>query len=172
MNTLTYTATNMDEMSSIIKQHPGFIKADWCGNTECEIKLKDKTGIKSRCILENEEKITGKLKKYSKVNRNDEFIYVKSGNNYSFINNILIDLFYVILIFLMVFTTSNITTIVFISIMYYLILDTTLSICEVISMYDTFEISIYKVLDLFDLEKEKINHLNKINIEKSTPSQA
>ena len=60
MNTLTYTATNMDEMLSIIKQHPGFIKADWCGNTECEIKLKDKTGIKSRCILENEEKITGK----------------------------------------------------------------------------------------------------------------
>ena len=60
MNTLTYTATNMDEMSSIIKQHPVFIKADWCGNTECEIKLKDKTGIKSRCILENEEKITGK----------------------------------------------------------------------------------------------------------------
>ena len=60
MNTLTYTATNMDEMSSIIKQHPGFIKADWCGNTECEIKLKDKTGIKSRCILENEEKMTGK----------------------------------------------------------------------------------------------------------------
>ena len=101
--------------------------------------------------LNIEEKITGKLKKYSKVNRNDEFIYVKSGNNYSFINNILIDLFYVILIFLMVFTTSNITTIVFISSMYYLILDTTLSICEVISMYDTFEISIYKVLDLFDL---------------------
>lgn len=116
--------------------------------------------------LNIEEKITGKLKKYSKVNRNDEFIYVKSGNNYSFINNILIDLFYVILIFLMVFTTSNITTIVFISSMYYLILDTTLSICEVISMYDTFEISIYKVLDLFDLEKEKINHLNKFNIEK------
>lgn len=116
--------------------------------------------------LNIEEKITGKFKKYSKVNRNDEFIYVKSGNNYSFINNILIDLFYVILIFLMVFTTSNITTIVFISSMYYLILDTTLSICEVISMYDTFEISIYKVLDLFDLEKEKINHLNKINIEK------
>lgn len=60
MHTLTYTATNMNEMSSIIKQHPGFIKADWCGNTECEIKLKDKTGIKSRCILDNEEKITGK----------------------------------------------------------------------------------------------------------------
>ncbi len=60
MNTLTYTATNMEEMSSIIKEHPGFIKADWCGNTECEIKLKDKTGIKSRCILDNEEKITGK----------------------------------------------------------------------------------------------------------------
>ena len=119
--------------------------------------------IKNLCI---EEKITGKLKKYSKVNRDNEYIYTKNSNNYSFINNILIDLFYVILIFLMVFTTSNITTIVFISSMYYLVLDTTLSICEVISMYDTFEISIYKVLDLFDLEKEKINHLNKIDIEK------
>lgn len=60
MNTLTFEASTMSEMESIIKEHPGFIKADWCGRSECEVKLKDKTSIKSRCILENEKLITGK----------------------------------------------------------------------------------------------------------------
>lgn len=60
MNTLTFEASTMSEMESIIKEHPGFVKADWCGRSECEIKLKDKTSIKSRCILENEKLITGK----------------------------------------------------------------------------------------------------------------
>lgn len=60
VNTLTFKAETMEEMDSIIKEHPGFIKADWCGSEECETKLKDKTGIKSRCILEGEEFVTGK----------------------------------------------------------------------------------------------------------------
>lgn len=60
MNALTFEASTMSEMESIIKEHPGFIKADWCGRSECEAKLKDKTSIKSRCILENEKLITGK----------------------------------------------------------------------------------------------------------------
>lgn len=60
MNILTFEASTMNEMESIIKEHPGFIKADWCGRSECEVKLKDKTSIKSRCILENEKLITGK----------------------------------------------------------------------------------------------------------------
>lgn len=60
MNTLTFEASTMNEMENIIKEHPGFIKADWCGRSECEVKLKDKTSIKSRCILENEKLITGK----------------------------------------------------------------------------------------------------------------
>lgn len=60
VNTLTFKAETMEEMDSIIKEHPGFIKADWCGSDECETKLKDKTGIKSRCILEGEEFVTGK----------------------------------------------------------------------------------------------------------------
>lgn len=60
MNILTFEASTMSEMESIIKEHPGFIKADWCGRSECEVKLKDKTSIKSRCILENEKLITGK----------------------------------------------------------------------------------------------------------------
>lgn len=60
MNALTFEASTMSEMESIIKEHPGLIKADWCGRSECEVKLKDKTSIKSRCILENEKLITGK----------------------------------------------------------------------------------------------------------------
>ena len=60
MNALTFEASTMSEMESIIKEHPGFIKADWCERSECEVKLKDKTSIKSRCILENEKLITGK----------------------------------------------------------------------------------------------------------------
>ena len=60
MNALTFEASTMSEMESIIKEHPGFIKADWCGRSECEVKLKDTTSIKSRCILENEKLITGK----------------------------------------------------------------------------------------------------------------
>lgn len=60
VNTLTFKAETMEEMDTIIKEHPGFVKADWCGSEECETKLKDKTGIKSRCILDGEEFVTGK----------------------------------------------------------------------------------------------------------------
>ena len=39
---------------------PGFIKADWCGDAECEAKIKEIKGTKSRCILENEKPLTGR----------------------------------------------------------------------------------------------------------------
>ena len=35
---------------------PGFVKAMWCGDTECELKMKEIRGTKSRCIpFENEQ---------------------------------------------------------------------------------------------------------------------
>lgn len=47
----TFTATNFDEFVDTAKNHPGFIKAMWCGDSACEDKLKDATGgVKSRCI--------------------------------------------------------------------------------------------------------------------------
>ena len=49
-NDMTYTATSLEKMDEIITNHPGFIKAMWCGNTECENKIKEIKGIKSRCI--------------------------------------------------------------------------------------------------------------------------
>lgn len=57
---MTYTATNLDEMKNIIETQPGFIKAMWCGNIECEEKIKEINGIKSRCIPFEEEQISDK----------------------------------------------------------------------------------------------------------------
>ena len=52
----TFVATSYDEFIDIAKNHPGFIKAMWCGDSECEDKLKDVTGgVKSRCIPFEEE---------------------------------------------------------------------------------------------------------------------
>ena len=39
----------------IINNNPGFIIADWCGAEACEVSLKEIGGLKSRCILEEEQ---------------------------------------------------------------------------------------------------------------------
>lgn len=46
----TYVAKNMDEFKDIVENKPGFIKAMWCGDRECEDKIKEETGATSRCI--------------------------------------------------------------------------------------------------------------------------
>jgi len=56
---LTFTATNYEEMRNILETQPGFIHADWCGDVNCELKIKELRGCKSRCISE-EPLITGK----------------------------------------------------------------------------------------------------------------
>ena len=48
---LSYTATNLGEVEEIMNKQPGFIKADWCGSEECELKMKEIKGTKSRCIV-------------------------------------------------------------------------------------------------------------------------
>lgn len=55
---MTYTAKNMDDMANIIDNNPGFIKAMWCGSMECENKIKETRGIKSRCIPFEQEEIS------------------------------------------------------------------------------------------------------------------
>ena len=54
-NEMTYQAKNMEELEHIITNTPGFIKAMWCGDVECENKIKEIRGIKSRCIPFDEE---------------------------------------------------------------------------------------------------------------------
>ena len=57
-NSMLYEANSMDEFIEIANNKPGFIKINWCGNTDCENKIKETTGLKSRCIIE-EEKANG-----------------------------------------------------------------------------------------------------------------
>lgn len=54
---MTYDAHNMDEMIDIAENKPGFIRAMWCGDRECEDALKEKAGVTSRCIPFEQEKI-------------------------------------------------------------------------------------------------------------------
>lgn len=54
-NSMIYEAKDYQEFQKIAKEKPGFIKINWCGNTECEEKIKEDTGLKSRCILLNEK---------------------------------------------------------------------------------------------------------------------
>ena len=60
MKKMTYEAKDLKDMENILNSQPGFIIADWCGSAECESKIKEIKGCKSRCILENHDKITGK----------------------------------------------------------------------------------------------------------------
>ncbi|MBQ8796064.1 MAG: proline--tRNA ligase [Clostridia bacterium] len=56
MQEKTSVATSFEEFLDIAENKPGFIKAMWCGEKECEEKLKDVTGgVKSRCIPFEEE---------------------------------------------------------------------------------------------------------------------
>lgn len=57
---LTYECTDLEEVKKIMDTKPGFVKAMWCGDEECELKMKEIKGTKSRCILENEKPIHDK----------------------------------------------------------------------------------------------------------------
>ena len=59
-NELTYEATTLEEVEKIMNDKPGFIKAMWCGDEACELRMKEIKGTKSRCILENEKPISDK----------------------------------------------------------------------------------------------------------------
>ena len=55
---MTYDAKNLEEMKEIADTKPGFIRAMWCGDRECEDKLKEVAGVTSRCIPFEQEEIT------------------------------------------------------------------------------------------------------------------
>ena len=54
----TNNAHDYEEFLKVAEEKPGFTRAMWCGDVECEEKLKDVTGgVKSRCIPFNEENL-------------------------------------------------------------------------------------------------------------------
>ena len=51
-DSMIYEAKTKEEFQDIAQNKPGFILISWCGNTSCEDKIKEETGLKSRCIKE------------------------------------------------------------------------------------------------------------------------
>lgn len=56
----TSEAETLEDMIKIVDTKKGFVKAKWCGCRECEEKLKEETGITSRCIPFSENHEEGK----------------------------------------------------------------------------------------------------------------
>ena len=50
----THVAKNWEEFQNT---QQGFIKAMWCGDTECETAIKDETGATTRCMPFAQEKL-------------------------------------------------------------------------------------------------------------------
>lgn len=51
----TYDAKTLKEVEEIMNTHPGFVNAHWCGDLDCELKMKEIKGTKSRCIIETKD---------------------------------------------------------------------------------------------------------------------
>ena len=51
----TYEAHSLEQARQLQAEHGGFIKTMWCGELECELKMKEEAGMSSRCMpLEQE----------------------------------------------------------------------------------------------------------------------
>lgn len=55
---MTYEARTLDEMKQIADAKPGLVKAMWCGDAACEAKIKEVTGLSSRCIPFEQEHLS------------------------------------------------------------------------------------------------------------------
>ena len=60
MEDKTTIAYDLEEFKANMDKEQGFIKAMWCGNKECEAKIKDLTAAKARCMPFNQEHISDK----------------------------------------------------------------------------------------------------------------
>ena len=50
-----FEAHSIDEAKALQEAHGGFIKTMWCGELDCELKMKEQAGMSSRCMpLEQE----------------------------------------------------------------------------------------------------------------------
>ena len=45
-----FEAHSLEEAKELQEKHGGFIKTMWCGELDCELKMKEEAGMTSRCI--------------------------------------------------------------------------------------------------------------------------
>lgn len=61
MEKRTYDCTTMDEIIQKLKDNgDGFVRAMWCGDEACEDKIKEATGVGSRCIPFEQKELSDK----------------------------------------------------------------------------------------------------------------
>lgn len=53
LNEHTTRVKNYDEFKDVLENKTGFVKAPWCGKTECELKIKEDTTATTRCISDD-----------------------------------------------------------------------------------------------------------------------
>ena len=54
----TYPCTTLAEVKEKMQERGGFAKAMWCGDLECELKMKEDAGVSSRCIPFEQEQLS------------------------------------------------------------------------------------------------------------------
>ncbi len=54
----TYAACSLEEAKELQEKNGGFIKTMWCGDLQCELDMKEKAGMSSRCIPFKQEKLS------------------------------------------------------------------------------------------------------------------
>ena len=52
-----YEAHSLEEAKELQEKNGGFVKTMWCGSLECELAMKEKAGMSSRCIPFAQEKL-------------------------------------------------------------------------------------------------------------------
>lgn len=56
----TFKIDSFEEFKKVMSTTRGFISAHWCGNPDCEAKIKEETKATTRCLPDNQKEETGK----------------------------------------------------------------------------------------------------------------
>ena len=46
----TFDIQTIDEAKEVISTKGGFLRSKWCGELDCELAMKEKVGVSSRCM--------------------------------------------------------------------------------------------------------------------------
>ena len=55
--TRTWAATTFEQVKQLAAENTGYIKTMWCGELECEMKMKEEAGLSSRCMPFEQEQL-------------------------------------------------------------------------------------------------------------------
>ena len=53
----TRVCMTLDEVKTFMETEGGFAKTMWCGELDCELEMKEKAGVSSRCMPLEQEKV-------------------------------------------------------------------------------------------------------------------